>query len=590
MPLRPGASFAGYTIVRMLGTSGIGEVYLAQHPKLPRRDALKILPAATMDDAEFRARFRQEAEIATTLYHPHIVQVHDRGEFEGQPWTAMDYVEATNVAELMRERFPASMPPGEVLAIITAVAGALDYAHQRGILHRDVQPARILLTNPGDGGQRILLTDFGIPGQLDDASTSTATNLPLGPRPYAAPEQLTGSDIDGRADQYGLAATAFYLLTGAPPYEDANPVAATARAKLSDRRVDLARFDGVFSTAFAENPADRFGSCREFAEALTERAAASLGDRSPEAVLTLDYPGDATPTAKDALGEADRRRAKSRPRSRILHSATATLARRSARRRDRLSSWTTRPATAAAGSSAPVRTRRSTWILLGSAFAAGLILSIGLLGVGITIGRKNGTTSNQASSPGIVTTTVAAAPTTSASRQPLVVLDGGYRLELDRSQQTYNDTPDPQPPNVTTWWAFRSSCTPTGCLASGVLLDDDNHQTASNTAGGRSVVLDLRDDAWQSRPETLQFPCAALNGTAAKETTTGVMSLQPQGHSSLRGMMTVTVQSNECGQIGGRIVIPAVAVRVSDVPPGIDVPSPPPTSTSAPVATTTPTR
>jgi serine/threonine-protein kinase len=559
MPLAPGTSFAGYTIVRMLGTRGLGEVYLAQHPHLPRSDALKILPAAMTDDSEFHARFRQEANIATTLHHPHIVQVHDRGECEGRLWTAMDYVDATDVAELMRERFPAGMPPGQAQAIITAVAEALDYAHQRGMLHRDVQPARILLTNPGGGEHRVLLTDFGIAGQ--DAGTSAATGLPLETRPYAAPEQLIGSEIDGRADQYGLAATAFHLLTGAPPYADPDPAAVTARANVSDRRADLARFDSVFSTAFADDPADRFDSCLEFARALTERAASSLGERTPEAVLTLDYPGEAANSSKVRSGEDVRTQVTSRLRRRLSQSAAATLARQP-------------------NTSATAPTRRGIWVLLGMAFGAGLILSTALLAVGIFIGRKNGTTSTEASSPGTVTTTVAAAPTTkTTSAPPLVVLDGGYRLDLNRVQQTYNETPDPQPPNVTTWWAFRSSCTPVSCLASGVLLDDANHQTRNAATGGLFIVLDLRGDAWQSRPETLQFPCRARNGTAALETTTQVMSLRPQSHSSLQGTMTVTVQTNECGQIGGRIVIPAVAVRFSDVPPGVDVPSPPPMTT-----------
>jgi serine/threonine protein kinase, bacterial len=542
MPLAPGASFAGYTIVRMLGTRGMGEVYLAQHPHLPRRDALKILPAALTDDSEFRARFRQEAKIATTLHHPHIVQVHDRGECEGRLWTAMDYVDATDVAELMRERFPAGMPPDQAQAIITAMAEALDYAHQRGMLHRDVQPARVLLTNPGSGEHRILLTDFGIEG------------LPLETRPYAAPEQVIGSEIDGRADQYGLAATAFHLLTGSPPYADPDPAAVTARANVSDRRVDLARFDSVFSTAFADDPADRFGSCLEFAQALTERAASSSGERTPEAVLTLDYPGEAANTSKVCSGEDVRTQVTPRRR-----------ARRSPRQPD---------------TSATAPTRRSIWVLVGIAFAAGLVLSTALLAVGFVIGRKNGTTSTEAESPGTPSTTVAAAPTTkNTSAPPLVVLDGGYRLDLNRVQQTYNETPDPQPPNVSTWWAFRSSCTPVGCLASGVLLDDANHQTRNAAAGGLFVVLDLRAGAWQSRPESVQFPCRAKNGTAGLETTTQVLSLQPQSHSSLQGTMTVTVQTNECGQIGGRIVIPAVAVRVSDVPPGVDVPSPPPMTT-----------
>ena len=113
MPLTSGATFAGYTIVRLLGRGGMSEVYLAQHPRLPRRDALKILPEPTMlemADTGFRTRFHREAELAASLWHPNIVQVHDRGEFDGQLWIAMDYVEAADAAQLLRDRYPAGMP------------------------------------------------------------------------------------------------------------------------------------------------------------------------------------------------------------------------------------------------------------------------------------------------------------------------------------------------------------------------------------------------------------------------------------------------------------------------------------------------
>jgi serine/threonine protein kinase len=150
MPLGPGEPFGGYTIVRLLGSGGMGEVYLAEHPRLPRRDALKILSADVSADPDFRARFNREADLAATLFHPHIVGVHDRGEFDGQLWIAMDYVEGTDAGQLMRDQYPAGMPARDVCAIVTAVAGALDYAHQRGLLHRDVKPANILLANPED--------------------------------------------------------------------------------------------------------------------------------------------------------------------------------------------------------------------------------------------------------------------------------------------------------------------------------------------------------------------------------------------------------------------------------------------------------
>ena len=180
MPLASGQTFAGYTILRLLGRGGMSEVYLAQHPRLPRRDALKILPGPTTADSSFRQRFHREAELAATLWHPNIVQVHDRGEFDAQLWIAMDWVEGADAAQLMKDRYPAGMPTRDACAIITAVAGALDYAHQRGLLHRDVKPANILLTDPVDGERRILLADFGIARYHDDVSGLTDTNFTVG--------------------------------------------------------------------------------------------------------------------------------------------------------------------------------------------------------------------------------------------------------------------------------------------------------------------------------------------------------------------------------------------------------------------------
>jgi serine/threonine-protein kinase len=144
----------------------MGEVYLAQHPRLPRRDALKILPAEMSANAEFRQRFHREADLAATLYHPHIVGVHDRGEVDGQLWISMDYIDGTDAGRLVRDRYPAGMPRGKVAEIVLAVADALDYAHERALLHRDVRPANILLTNAELGRQRILLADFGIARSL----------------------------------------------------------------------------------------------------------------------------------------------------------------------------------------------------------------------------------------------------------------------------------------------------------------------------------------------------------------------------------------------------------------------------------------
>lgn len=517
MSLAAGTTFAGYTIVRMLGFGGLGEVYLAQHSTLTRYDVLKVLPAALTADTEFRERFTLETEAATTLYHPHIIDVHARGEFDGRLWIAMDYVDGINAAQLVAERYPAGMPAGDALAIVAAVASALDYAHRRGLLHRAVKPSNILLTNPLAGEQRIVLTDFGI------------TRYPGQPG-YSAPEQLMSADIDGRADQYGLAATAYHLFTGAPPDQS------SVSPRLSARRPELARLDDVLARALAKNPRDRFGRCGDFAAALIEGAGGWTGERSPEAALAVvDYPDDAEP-------ETD---------------------------------------------GAPTKPRRP-WLLLGAAAVAALLLLTGVL-AGFLIGRKNHPTVTQAGPSSTVRAPVAVPTTTTAPAMPAPdqMLDGTYQVDINRSQQTFNDNPDPQPPDVTTWWAFRSWCTAAGCLATGLQLDDNDHRTANNPGG--TLMLDFRQGAWQSRPETLRFPCIGPKGAADNETTTQVLSLQPQIHGPFRGVMTVTVETNECGQQGGRITIPAVAGRVGAVPPEVTIPGPGPATDTAAPPTTSPT-
>jgi serine/threonine-protein kinase len=245
------------------------------------------------------------------------------------------------------------------------------------------------------------------------------------------------------------------------------------------------------------------------------------------------------------------------------------------------------------GSTAPasVRRRRWPWVVgLGSAAAA---LCVGLLGVGIVIGRGNDAAPKQAAGPltAIRSSAPAAAPTSTSSRNfpgPGEALDGSYRVDVNREQQTYNSTPDPQPPNVSTWWAFRTSCTPTACVATGTMLDDNDHQNLSPAGGDKPLVLDFRDGAWQSRPDKVLFACLGPNGAPAKQTTTQTIRLE-QSHGALRGAMTVTVNSNECSQQGATIEIPAVAAHVGEVPPGVEVPSPPTIAPPEP-ATTTPTR
>ncbi|MCV7176167.1 serine/threonine-protein kinase [Mycolicibacterium sphagni] len=284
MLLGVGEEFAGYTVVRRVGAGAMGEVYLAKHPRLPRQDALKLLAANTETDPTFRDRFMREADLVCTFRHPHIVGVFDRGEYQGRLWIAMEYVDGEDVGKILAHRYPRGMPAVLVSDIVTAVASALDYAHRQRLLHRDVKPANILIADADDVDERrILLSDFGIARPMDEQNSLTATNMTVGTVNYAAPEQLMGEPLDGRADQYSLAATAYQLLTGRPMYADSNVAVVISRhlsaavPRLAGTRPDLAVLDAVFEIALAKNPRNRFPTCGAFAQAVAEQLSSPPG-------------------------------------------------------------------------------------------------------------------------------------------------------------------------------------------------------------------------------------------------------------------------------------------------------------------------
>ncbi|MFC9998322.1 serine/threonine-protein kinase [Nocardia sp. NPDC127526] len=265
--------FAGYVIERELGRGGMGSVYLARHPRLPRKTALKLLNQEMFSDEEIRARFVREADLVAQLDHPNIVTVYDRGTEGEQLWISMQYIDGVNASAVS----PGSLPPMRAAQIIGETAKALDYAHGRGVLHRDVKPANILLarSSAGASGERVYLTDFGIARLRDDTGHLTQTGTVTATLAYASPEQLTGATIDGRSDQYALACTTFQLLTGVVPFEGTSP-AAVIRGHLQQppppattKRQNLPRaIDGVLSRALSKRPQDRFRSCTEFAAAV----------------------------------------------------------------------------------------------------------------------------------------------------------------------------------------------------------------------------------------------------------------------------------------------------------------------------------
>ncbi|MFE3318938.1 serine/threonine-protein kinase [Nocardia sp. NPDC059195] len=268
-----GTIVGGYRVQRVLGAGGMGTVYLAKHPSLPRMDALKVLSAELSRDPEFRARFEREANLAAGLDHNNIVSVYNRGEEHGQLWIAMQYVDGTDAAaELARD--PHAMTPLRALRITTEVGKGLDYAHRRGLLHRDVKPANFLLSNSDEDEERVFLTDFGVAKSTDDATELTQTGSFLATIAYAPPEQLSGAALDHRADIYSLACAFYKLLTGQNPYPAAQP-AMVMMGHLHEPPPQATRIrpglphaiDHIFARAMAKNPAERFATCREFTDA-----------------------------------------------------------------------------------------------------------------------------------------------------------------------------------------------------------------------------------------------------------------------------------------------------------------------------------
>ncbi|MBF6212509.1 protein kinase [Nocardia puris] len=273
MALRPGAIVGGYRVIQVLGAGGMGTVYLAQNPILPRRDALKVLSAELSTDDEFRARFEREANLAAGLDHPNIVTVYNRGEEDGKLWIAMQYIDGTDASKEAKKG-PSVMTPQRALRIIAEVGKGLDYAHRRGLLHRDVKPANFLLSAPDEGDEeRVLLTDFGVAKSSEDGQDLTATGNFMATVAYASPEQLMGERLDHRSDLYSLGCSFYRLLTDQNPYPSTMPAVVMMGhlheppPKLSAARAGLPpALDGVLEKVLAKDPADRYNSCREFVQ------------------------------------------------------------------------------------------------------------------------------------------------------------------------------------------------------------------------------------------------------------------------------------------------------------------------------------
>ncbi len=285
MDLQPGSAFGPYRIVAPLGRGGMATVYRAHDQALDRDVALKVLPAEFLHDPAFAERFQQEARVAAKLEHPHIVPVHAFGIEQGRPWMAMRQLTGGSLAERVR-RGP--LAPREAAGLLREVADALDYAHTRGVVHRDVKPANVLL----DGAGRAYLADFGIARMLEGSPVVTATGLIQGSPSYMAPEQAMGAKVDRLADVYALGVMAFECLTGRVPYTGTTPVAILMKHVQEPVPEPTAAevppaLCAVLRRCLAKAPADRWPSAGAFAAALDEAATGATPPRGLGSLPTI---------------------------------------------------------------------------------------------------------------------------------------------------------------------------------------------------------------------------------------------------------------------------------------------------------------
>jgi Protein kinase domain len=271
--------------MEQIGRGGMAVVYRAIDVRLDRAVALKLLAPELARDEAFRLRFIRECRAAAAVDHPYIIPVFDAGEASGILFIAMRYVSGRDVRRLLdREQ---TLPAWRAVNIIEQVASALDAAHERGLVHRDVKPANMLLDAATGSGQldHVYLSDFGLTKQALSTSSLTSTGQFLGTLDYIAPEQIENRNVDGRADLYSLACAAYEMLAGSPPFRRDQGVAviwaqvSAPVPQLTDRRPDLpVAVDAVLTKALAKTPENRYDTCQQFASAL--RRACGLSSES----------------------------------------------------------------------------------------------------------------------------------------------------------------------------------------------------------------------------------------------------------------------------------------------------------------------
>ena len=283
--LTPGPIFAGHRIERVAGRGGMGVVYLATDMRLKREVALKVIAPELAREPNFQQRFERECELAASIDHPGVIAVYSAGEDDGAAYVTMAWVEGTDLAELIRAK--GRLPLPLVATVATQLGDALDSAHARGLVHRDVKPANVLLREER-GGHRVFLTDFGLTRRLASDTRLTATGAVIGTLDYMAPEQFMGGGEDARTDVYALGCVLYQSLSGSVPFPNEGAPAKLYAHTNADRPSLLEvvpdappALDRVLQKAMAKEPEQRFQSAGDLGE-----AAAAAIEGAPEAEAT----------------------------------------------------------------------------------------------------------------------------------------------------------------------------------------------------------------------------------------------------------------------------------------------------------------
>jgi serine/threonine protein kinase len=262
-----GSVLAGYQIEALIGRGGMGAVYRAHELGLGRKVSLKVIAPELAQDDRFRERFLRESRIAASLDHPHVVPIFKAGEEDGALYIAMRYVEGTDLAKLLRDE--GGLEPRRAVELLDQVAEALDAAHEKGLVHRDVKPSNVLIARAG-GKEHCYLADFGLTKRTGSLSGISAPGDVVGTLEYVAPEQITGDEVEAPADLYSLGGVLYECLTGQPPFPRATDVALLwahvheEPRPPSEIRPELPKeFDPVLARALAKEPGQRPGTAGE---------------------------------------------------------------------------------------------------------------------------------------------------------------------------------------------------------------------------------------------------------------------------------------------------------------------------------------